>query len=92
MNPSILCTILLVPKIGDMLIYSRRTYDDEDQGEAIREGFEPNDLPIAAPSDFAVGEDEDDDDGSSSRGRDPQPIEGLDDRHVWDDSGTGKGA
>ncbi|KAL8803088.1 MAG: hypothetical protein Q9182_003401 [Xanthomendoza sp. 2 TL-2023] len=39
-----------------------RTYNDEDEGEEIRHGFDPSKIPPAGASEFAVGEEEDDDD------------------------------
>ena len=36
-----------------------RTYEDEDEGEVIREGFEPSRINPASGSDFAIGDDDD---------------------------------
>ena len=51
---------------------SRRTYDDESQGEFMRTGFEPSEQAPAGGSEFAVGEDEDEDEdedpGAQSEG------------------------
>lgn len=58
----------------------RRTYDDEHEGEVVREGFDPRQLKPSS-SEVAVGDaEEEDGDEDSSRRR----YEGLDDRHVWE--------
>lgn len=36
-----------------------RTYDDEDEGETVREGFEPSKLNPASSSSFAIDNDDD---------------------------------
>ena len=72
-----------------------RTYDDEDEGDVIRSGFEPDQGSQPDPLDFAVGDDEDEQGigpgpGETDRRnkRDEQDrsrtqYENLDDRNVW---------
>ena len=59
-----------------------RTYDDEDEGEIIRSGFQPGETPVAESSDFAVGDDEEDQ-GDDREGQGSTQYDSLDDRHVW---------
>ena len=64
-RPSILCKY----RTHSRLIMAdrshiRRTYSDEDQGEMIREGFEPTAGEAAGVSEFAIGDDEDEATGS----------------------------
>ena len=73
------------------LIFNRRTYEDEDEGEDIRQGFDPGDIPAAsaAGSEFAVGEDEEDEeniDVDNSRNKASARYGELDDRNVWNES------
>ena len=68
-------------------LFCRRTYDDEDQGEDIRTGFEPTNVPAAESSDFAVGDDEDDE-GAATSGQ--RSYEDLDDSNVWSRSPSKK--
>ena len=72
--------------------FGRRTYDDEDQGETHRGGFEPTNHSTEGVAEFAVGEDEDEDDNNDNNERDEhRPSSSsaaygdLDDRHVWND-------
>lgn len=72
-----------------------RTYDDEDEGEMIRGGFQPAKEPVSNSSDSAVGDDEDEQGGDGpseeaeqwserpDRDRSNTQYAGLDDRHVW---------
>ena len=62
-----------------------RTYDDEDEGEEIREGFEPSKIPSApimgnSDSNFAIDDDEDEEanEGRDIRGHDQAAA--IDDR------------
>lgn len=43
---------------ADAYTYSR-TYDDEDEGKVVRQGFEPGKFNPVTNSDFAVGDDDD---------------------------------
>ena len=65
-----------------------RTYDPDGkaEGEQIREGFDPRDLPDAEPPEFAVGEDENEEDGESSGSRKPQYGSLNEERQAWDSS------
>ena len=61
-------------------------YDDEDQGKALRHGFEPpSEVPVGESSEFAVGEDDEDKSSEHSQ-KATSPVDELDDRHVWADS------
>ena len=64
-----------------------RTYDDEDQGEDIRHGFEPQQLSVGGAADGAGdGADDDADDGARDRRRAPedgQLYAPLDDGNPW---------
>lgn len=46
----------------------RRTYDDEDEGEDIRLGHDPSDIPPAGASEFAVGDDEEEEEAAAGQG------------------------
>ena len=73
---------------GFLLPRSSRPYNDEDQGEDIRQGFDPSKIP-AVQSEFAVG-DEDDEDEEAGRNKQNHHCGDLDDRDVWgsrDDDG-----
>lgn len=82
-----------------VLSFYRRTYNDENQGEDIREGFEPT---ANLKSDFAIDDDDDDNDddgavegsgsGSASNKKGTtSPYEDLDDdSHVWGSSSPRK--
>ena len=59
-----------------------RTYDDEDEGEIIRHGFQPGETPAVDSSDFAVGDDEEEP-GSDRENQGNTQYDSLDDRHVW---------
>ena len=65
-------------------------YGDEDQGEALRSGFQPNEEPPAGVSNFAVGDDEEEDEnneGPDGKANKAAPQYGaLDDRNVWNES------
>lgn len=58
--------------------YARRVYDDEDEGEDIRHGHEPSDIPPAGASEFAVGEEEEDDDAGEG-----EAGNGSDEARTW---------
>ena len=72
-----------------------RTYDDEDEGEIIRSGFQPGKGPLPDSSDFAVGDDDDEEGNDQGPEETPQQSErddqdrrrmqydSLDDRNVW---------
>ena len=65
-----------------------RTYDDEDEGEIIRHGFQPE-TAVADASDFAMGDDEEEQ-GNDREDQGNAQYDSLDDRHVWnakDDNG-----
>lgn len=63
-------------------IKSSRTYDDEDQGEVVRDGFEPGQLDNA--SDENITYDDDEQNKSNGKSKEPAKYDSLDDRHVWD--------
>ncbi|KAG6991381.1 hypothetical protein G7Y79_00052g087210 [Physcia stellaris] len=68
-----------------------RTYGDEDEGEQIREGFDPSEIPAtSAPSaEFAVGDDEDEEEDAdldNSRNKPSARYGELDDRNIWNES------
>lgn len=70
--------------------YNRRTYEDEDEGEDIREGFDPSEIPAtSAPSaEFAIDDDEEeqeDVDLDNSRNKSSARYGELDDRNVWNE-------
>lgn len=74
--------------------YFVRTYDDEDEGEMIRGGFQPAKEPASNCSD-PVGDDEDEQGGDGpseeaeqwserpNRDQSNTQYASLDDRHVW---------
>ena len=71
-------------------IYSRRTYEDEDEGEDIREGFDPSKIPAtSAPSaEFAIDDDEEEQeeiDLDNSRNKSATRYGELEDRNVWNE-------
>lgn len=59
-----------------------RTYEDEDEGEVVREGFEPGRINPASRSDFAIG---DDDDEPGNVGK---MHEDSEEAHQWDESNS----
>ena len=63
-----------------------RTYDPhgDDQGEAIRQGFDPTTVQAADPPKFAV--EEDSNDASEEEAGNSNPLYGSlnEERHVWD--------
>lgn len=61
----------------------RRTYDDEDQGDAIRHGFEPSEVPMEIASEFAVGDDEEESNHQRTSPPNASSYDEFDDRHVW---------
>ena len=72
-------------------VYNRRTYEDEDEGEDIREGFDPSEIPAtSAPSaEFAIDDDEEEQeevDLDNSRNKSRARFGQLDDRNVWNES------
>ena len=63
-----------------------RTYDPdgEAEGEEIREGFEPQELPPAEPPEFAVGGDEEADSSDENKGKGHAGYGALnEERDVW---------
>ncbi len=80
---------------GDEAKHFVRTYDDEDEGEIIRSGFQPGKEGAPGSSDFAVGGDEDEQGDATGSGEAQQQDErhdqdqtntqygNLDDREVW---------
>ena len=69
---------------------NRRTYDDDDQGQTQRSGFEPTSHPTEGETEFAVGESESEDENSDEhRPSSSAAYNELDDRHVWND-GSGE--
>lgn len=44
-----------------------RAYDDEDEGEDIRHGFDPSEIPPAGASNFAIEDDEEDEGASEEQ-------------------------
>ena len=73
------------------LICNRRTYGDGDEGEDIREGFDPSEIPAtSAPSaEFAIEDDDDEQqeevDLDNSRNKSSARYGELDDRNVWNE-------
>lgn len=59
-----------------------RTYDDEDQGKIVREGFEPGQLDNASDENVTKVDDE----RSQGNGKANSSTEygNLDDQHIWD--------
>ena len=51
-----LCNAMILPNLA-----LSRTYDDEHEGEVVREGFDPNESDVTADSNFAVGDNDDND-------------------------------
>jgi len=47
------------PERRQYLNPSSRAYDDEDEGEVVRQGFEPSKLNLGSDSDFAIGDGDD---------------------------------
>ena len=62
-----------------------RTYDDEDEGNDIRSGFEPSKIPAGGSPENAIqeGEEEGDSAGYSSNSRNETPYGDMDDRDIW---------
>jgi len=65
-----------------------RTYDDEDEGEIIRSGFEPGERPLPDSSEFVVGDDDEERGDQREYERDDhyrsnRQYDSLDDRQVW---------
>ncbi len=78
-----LCNVPMERSFTDCPVHDSRTYDDDDQGEVIRHGFEPADVPPAdspgsAGKQTPEGEQEDARPGPSAA-----PYGDLDDGHVW---------
>ncbi|KAI4255938.1 MAG: hypothetical protein LQ352_002323 [Teloschistes flavicans] len=65
-----------------------RTYDDEDEGEDIRHGFDPSNIQPVGGSEFAIDDDEDDQE-EDGRDRQGQDYGELDDSRVWNDHRQG---
>jgi hypothetical protein len=64
---------------------TRRTYGgDSEQGEDIRSGFEPSEIPPADVPEFAVGDEEEDEDSEDSKARRSPSYGNLAERNVWD--------
>lgn len=62
-----------------------RTYEDEDLGEDIRQGFEPSNLKASdEPPEFAIGEDPDE---GPEENRLPAPALSGEERNPWDSPG-----
>ena len=59
---------------------SSRTYDDEDQGKVVRDGFEPGRLENASDENIAA---DDEHDESNGKAKAPAKYGSLDDGHVW---------
>ncbi len=55
-----------------------RTYDDQDQGKIIRDGFEPGKVDNGSNDNIAVV-----DDGGDGKAKASAQYGSLDDRHVW---------
>ena len=66
-----------------------RTYNDDDEGEIIRSGFQPAKNPPPSSSDLAVcneqGEEAESEEAQqgNDQGRSSAQYDSLDDRHVW---------
>lgn len=52
-----------------------------EEGEDIREGFEPSQIASGSQSEFAIGDDEDE---GEEEGHQPNYGAAADDRNVWD--------
>ena len=72
---------------GRRLTSFSRAYDDQDEGEVIREGFEPSKFNPITDSEFAVGDDDDEPQNVGRMHEDSAEAStkygDLDDRHVW---------
>lgn len=66
----------------------RRAYNDDDQGEDIREGFEPPEVRVSLDSDRSESESEDSQSKKEERASGSPHFEGFDDRHIWDSKGN----
>lgn len=82
-RPNISCKSCPSPLNSPPNITPSRTYDDEDQGKAVREGFEPGKAPPES-SDFAI----DDEDGEQENSGDPNDQ--SHDAQIWSGHGRGK--
>lgn len=81
MKRSFSCKSLFWPPITGILLSSvSRTYNDNDEVEDIRHGFDPSEIPPAGASEFAVGDDEEDEAGQEEQNK---HYGDLDDREVW---------
>lgn len=87
-NQGILCKHYLFRFAHNAYDVSSRTYDDDDQGENIRQGFDPGKVsPDLGPD--SAGEDGEADrrEGDSNQG---PGYDHLDDRNVWSSSPSAK--
>ena len=68
--------------------FIRRTYGDAEvlEGEDIREGFEPADVPSGEPPEFAIGEDEESDE-ETNRNKQPSYYGVADEENIWNSPG-----
>lgn len=66
-----------------------RTYGDDEvsEGEEIREGFEPADVPSTEPPEFAVGDDEEDFEETDRKNKQPEYGSLNEERNIWDSPG-----
>lgn len=62
-------------------VLQSRTYDDEDQGEVVREGFEPGQLDKATDENATNADNEYN--GSNGKAKGQPEYSNLDDRQVW---------
>lgn len=61
-----------------------RAYDDEDEGQDIRQGFDPSKVPAAGASEFAVGEDDEEDEEEHQQKAEPgEQVNESDEARTW---------
>ena len=65
---------------SSLLTGSSRTYDDDDQGKVVKDGFEPGQLENASDENIAA---DDEQDKSGSKAKAPARYGSLDEGHVW---------
>lgn len=60
---------------------NRRTYDDEDEGQVVKDGFDPRQLDPKAST--SAIDDSTSEETGEDRGKGPTTYDSMDDRHVW---------
>lgn len=66
-----------------LTLLRRRAYDDEDEGEDIRIGHDPDEVPPAGASEFAVADDDDDEDKGDTETGQQNPKHHSDEAQTW---------